>query len=73
MQANEQLLGGTKAELVARCVDGEARGGLPACPTCGVGRLHVKYDEAGRPTYACPGYFDSEARTFVRWCAGALL
>jgi hypothetical protein len=78
-QANEQLLGGPKAALVARCVDGELRGGLPACPSCGVARLHVSYERPGahgegegRARYACPGYFDNEAKTFVRWCGYAL-
>jgi hypothetical protein len=70
LKANEQLLSGAKAVLAERCTDGELRGGLPACPTCGVGRLHVTYDTGGKATYACPGYFDTEARTFIRWCAG---
>ncbi len=69
LRANEQLLQGGREELVARCADGEAHGGLPACPTCGIGRLHHERDAAtGRAVYTCPGYFDTQARTFVRWC-----
>jgi hypothetical protein len=69
LKANEQLLGGVKAELAERCADGELRGGLPACPTCGIGRLHVTYEgDHDKATYSCPGYFDSEAKTFIRWC-----
>ena len=67
LKANEQLLGGAKDELAERCADGELRGGLPACSTCGIGRLHVTYD-GETATYACPGYFDNEAKTFIRWC-----
>ena len=66
LKANEQLLGGSKEELEERCTDGELHGGLPACPTCGIGRLHVTYD-GEQATYACPGYFDNEAKTFIRW------
>lgn len=32
LRANKQLLGGTKDELIARCVDGEMYGAIPKCP-----------------------------------------
>ena len=41
LDANDQLKGGTKAVLVARCVDGKLYGGLPRCPQCGGGKLKV--------------------------------
>ena len=66
LKANEQLLGGSKDELAARCTEGELHGGLPACPTCGIGRLHCTH-QGQLATYTCPGYFDNEAKTFIRW------
>ena len=72
LKANEQLLGGSKDELATRCTEGELRGALPACPTCGVGRLHVAY-RGDQATYTCPGYFDNEAKTFIRWCVHLVL
>ena len=41
LDANDQLKGGTKAVLVARCADGKLYGGLPRCPQCGGGKLKV--------------------------------
>lgn len=38
---NDQLKGGTKAVLVARCADGSLYGALPRCPRCGGGKLKV--------------------------------
>lgn len=83
-QANEQLLGGSKGDLVARCCDGELRGGMPRCPACGVATLHSRAADAaaaaggaaagghdGDARFYCPGYFDSRSRAFVRWCAAA--
>ena len=43
LEANDQLKGGTKAVLVARCADGKLYGGLPRCPQCGGGKLKVRY------------------------------
>ena len=64
LRTNKQLLGGAKAELVARCVDGEVFGALPICPACGKGRLRVKYVKVtghnGQGEFSCPGWFDSE-------------
>ena len=65
LRANEQLLGGLKDELVERCVDGELNGGLPKCPTCGIGLLKVSEHDAH---LFCPGYFDETAAVYVR-CA----
>ena len=63
LRANEQIMGGIKEELIERCVDGELNGGLPTCPTCGVGRLKVSpHDEH----FYCPGYFDETAAVYVR-------
>lgn len=61
LRANEQMLSGTKDQLLQRCVDGEMRGGLPLCPTCHAGRLH--FDDG---VYHCPGYFDNDAKAVVR-------
>lgn len=46
LRANLQLLGGTKPELVERCVDRKLYGNLPKCPQCGIGRLKVSYPRA---------------------------
>jgi len=61
LRANEQLVGGSHAALVSRCIDGEMHGALPACPRCHVARLHFF---EGR--YVCPGYFDSTGSVVVR-------
>ena len=42
LEANDQLKGGTKPVLVARCADGKIYGGLPRCPQCGGGKLKVR-------------------------------
>lgn len=57
MRKNKQLIGGKKAELVDRCVDGELNGALPVCPTCGAGKLKLNEDKKG---VSCPGYFDED-------------
>ena len=60
---NEQLKGGNKGELVARCVDRKLHGNLPRCPECGGGRL--KHDGAG--AFFCPGYYDDDEFVFCRY------
>eukprot|EP00854_Cymbomonas_tetramitiformis_P021667 gene21667-26060_t len=65
LKANHQLLGGTKDELAARCVDGEKWGALPTCPMCGKGRLKVAYQghgHGGQGTFSCPGFFDEDSK-----------
>uniref|UniRef100_A0A7S4J936 PARP-type domain-containing protein n=1 Tax=Prymnesium polylepis TaxID=72548 RepID=A0A7S4J936_9EUKA len=64
-EANKQLKGGTKPELVERLVDGKMYGALPRCPDCGGGILKVyypngKYGHAGQGKFSCPGYFDDD-------------
>merc|ERR1712232_130572 len=44
LESNSQLKGGTKQELVDRCVDGKLFGKLPRCPQCGGGVLRVVYE-----------------------------
>jgi len=62
--ANGQLKGGTKGELVERCVDGKLFGALPKCSLCGGGTLRVVYNQkighGGVGRYSCPGYFDDD-------------
>lgn len=57
LRINDQNVSGRKAELVGRCVDGELHGGLPLCPRCGKGRLHM----AEGVHYTCPGFWDQSA------------
>lgn len=42
LRANGQILGGKKAELVVRCVDGELLGALPKCPRCQHGKRYPR-------------------------------
>ena len=64
LRANEQLLGGTKPELVERCVDRKLYGNLPRCPECNIGRLKVSYarafGHAGQGQFTCPGGYDDD-------------
>lgn len=55
LRHNCQLVGGTKGELVDRCVDRVTRGNMPRCPECGGGVL--KYGKGG---YFCPGFYDDD-------------
>ena len=59
LRHNVQLMGGTKGELLNRVVDRYENGNLPACPSCGGGRL--KENESGTSFY-CPGYYDDGER-----------
>ena len=43
LRVNQQLLSGSKGELVERCVDRKLYGNLPRCDKCGIGRLKVTY------------------------------
>lgn len=64
LEANDQLKGGNKATLVARCADGKLYGRLPRCPRCGGGKLKVWYESMsghdGHGWYLCPGYYDDD-------------
>ena len=64
LRANEQLVGGTKPELVDRCADRKVYGNVPRCPTCRIGRLKVVYPRAyghgGQGTFTCPGGYDDD-------------
>ena len=64
LRENQQLLGGTKPELVDRCVDRKLYGNLPRCPECSIGRLKVSYKLAfgheGKGTFTCPGGYDDD-------------
>ena len=64
LRANDQLLGGAKAELVERCVDRKLFGNLPRCPECGIGKLKVAYPRAlghgGQGLFTCPGGYDDD-------------
>jgi hypothetical protein len=65
LRANDQLLGGTKPELVDRCVDRKLYGSIPRCPQCGLGKLKVSYRQAfghrGEGRFTCPGGYDDDA------------
>ena len=64
LRANDQLLTGTKVDLVERSVDRSVYGNLPRCPHCGIGRLKVayprKYGHGGMGTFTCPGGYDDD-------------
>merc|ERR1712066_800076 len=47
LRLNNQLLSGTKAELLRRVVDGVLHGALPLCPRCN-GHLHPECDSRFR-------------------------
>merc|ERR1711871_1609480 len=61
---NNQMIGGTKPELVARCVDGHKNGALPECPEtdCG-GKL--KYSSDMKQVF-CGGRFNEELAARVK-------
>jgi hypothetical protein len=64
LRSNEQLLSGTKPDLVERCVDRSLYGNLPRCPQCSLGRLKVSYARAlghgGMGIFTCPGGYDDD-------------
>ncbi|CAI2378571.1 unnamed protein product [Moneuplotes crassus] len=57
LKVNLQSRSGDKAKLILKCSDGEALGGMPRCPTCGLGfiRFNQKTGE-----YKCPGAMDDD-------------
>ena len=64
----------TKANLVARCVDGELWGAPPACPRCHVGKLKVNYEQDkweagkvwGQGEWTCGGSYDESIRMYSK-------
>lgn len=64
-ERNAQLKGGTKPELLQRCIDGMLYGALPRCPECGGGLLKVVYAQqlghGGQGKFSCPGFHDGDA------------
>jgi hypothetical protein len=71
LRVNKQLLGGTKSELVQRCLDGMVNGAIPKCSICAHGQLRYDYD---RGMYTCGGYFDDvvKARISCKNCVGSV-
>lgn len=64
LRENGQILGGSKGELVERCVDRKLYGNLPRCTKCGIGRLKVAYmvpiGHGGQGVFSCPGGYDDD-------------
>ena len=63
LKANRVVKGpANKANLVARCVDGELFGAIPPCPRCVTGKLKVAYPSldahGGQGDWTCRGSFD---------------
>ena len=75
-EANAQLKGGTKPELVQRCIDGAQHGALPRCPECGGGLLkvttpsrytHCGYTYCGSTYYGCTALLTMAILLYSRW------
>ena len=63
LKANRVVKGAAnKANMVARCVDGELFGAFPPCPRCVTGKLKVTYASldahGGQGEWTCRGAFD---------------
>eukprot|EP00547_Thalassionema_nitzschioides_P006417 CAMPEP_0194201218 /NCGR_PEP_ID=MMETSP0156-20130528/1541_1 /TAXON_ID=33649 /ORGANISM="Thalassionema nitzschioides, Strain L26-B" /LENGTH=473 /DNA_ID=CAMNT_0038926351 /DNA_START=79 /DNA_END=1500 /DNA_ORIENTATION=+ len=71
MRWNRQIVGGTKALLVWKCLDGALRGRLGRCPMCAQSRL--KIDDASSQVAVCTGYFDEDANMRVKECTAVSL
>ena len=56
LRANDQIVTGSKSELIDRVADGITNGALPRCPQCGLGRLRVSKWGG----YYCPGGYDDD-------------
>ena len=63
-ERNAQLKGGTKPELLQRCIDGAQHGALPRCPQCGGGLLRgvdaQQLGHGGQGKFSCPGFHDGD-------------
>ena len=70
LTANRVVRGANKAQMVARCVDGELWGAIPPCPRCHVGRLKVRYASpdahGGQGDWTCGGSYDDVIKTRVK-------
>ena len=70
LTANRVVRGANKAQMVARCVDGELWGAIPPCPRCHVGRLKVRYASpdahGGQGDWTCGGSYDDAIKTRVK-------
>lgn len=58
LRHNNQLLSGTKGNLLERISQIQEMGNIPDCPKCAYGRL--RYDVASG-TYSCPGFYNIQA------------
>ena len=70
LKANRVVKPASKAQMVARCVDGELWGALPPCPRCHVGRLKVRYASpdahGGQGEWTCGGSYDKGINVVVK-------
>lgn len=71
MRWNRQIVGGTKALLVLKCLDGALRGRLGRCPMCA--RSHLKIDNPNSQVAVCTGYYDEDAGMRVAACTAVSL
>ena len=55
LRSNDQIVSGTKSEIIVRVLDCIKNGNLPRCPVCYGGRLK----KIGS-NYRCPGFHDDE-------------
>jgi hypothetical protein len=55
LRVNTQSKSGDKKLLLEKVADGEIKGGIPRCPSCGGG--YLKYDYK-TDVYSCKGYMD---------------
>jgi len=55
LKANDQIVGGTKGELISRIRDCVAHGCLPRCPSCAGGRMK----KVGG-MFKCNGFYDDD-------------
>ena len=62
LRANDQLVSGTKGDLVKRIKDCVANGGLPRCPQCNGGRM-----KASGGGFQCAGFYDDDHFHFCRF------
>jgi len=68
LRLNDQLLKGSKAELIKRITECLANGGaLPRCPTCSLGKLQPKSGGG----FKCPGAFDDDHFVPCGWSGDA--
>ncbi|KAJ3122852.1 hypothetical protein HK098_002428 [Nowakowskiella sp. JEL0407] len=66
LRRTNQLLKGTKDELLERVVDRLVNGLIQQCPKCGGGRLLSQGWRNGGEVFSCPGFYDE---TFYKRCS----